>query len=132
MPRDVTIYGLADPDTSVIRYVGRTQQPVKVRFKQHIANARRKDTPVYSWIRSLQPKLPLLIVLEEGIVEKFIAANTIKVSTGLHWTTGQHAETKWMKRFEKSQLLCEIPRGSHSYKWLVNPPQSKPSKKGTR
>ncbi len=37
------------------------------------------------------------------------------------WNTAQAAETKWMKRFERSQLLCDVPRDSRTYKSLTNP-----------
>lgn len=48
------IYGLVDPRTDDIRYVGKTKYPVETRFKQHIKDARKgKVKPVFCWIRKL-------------------------------------------------------------------------------
>jgi hypothetical protein len=35
-----------------------------------------------------------------------------------------NAKTKWMKRFERSQLLLFVPRDTRAYRWLVNPKTS--------
>jgi hypothetical protein len=48
----VTIYGLVDPRTGVVRYVGKANDSAK-RLKTHIRDARRRNSPVHCWIRKL-------------------------------------------------------------------------------
>jgi hypothetical protein len=59
------IYGLCCPDTSVVRYIGKANDPA-ARLKSHLRDARRRDTPVYRWIRKLAAvgKAPTMMVLE--------------------------------------------------------------------
>lgn len=68
--RPVYIYGLCDPATGQIRYVGKTVDLEK-RYILHLSRARRKHTPhVYAWIRSLlkrgtPPAVQVLAVVGE-------------------------------------------------------------------
>lgn len=49
------IYGLVDPRTQELRYVGKTTQPLRDRLRLHLSDARRvKRRHVCAWIRSLQ------------------------------------------------------------------------------
>lgn len=48
----VSIYLLTCPETGEIRYVGKANDPA-ARLKSHMRDARRRNTPVYCWIRSL-------------------------------------------------------------------------------
>lgn len=66
MRTTVKIYGLFDPDTGVLRYVGKADDVGK-RFKTHLRDARRRSTPVYSWIRKLvsNGQLPKIETLAE-------------------------------------------------------------------
>jgi NUMOD3 motif len=63
------VYALAEPDTSEIRYVGKTVQAPKIRLKTHLVNARRAgegkaaDLYVYRWLRKISAP-PQFIVLE--------------------------------------------------------------------
>lgn len=114
-----TIYALVDPNTHQVRYVGRTRKTINQRLKHHIASAKSGvKSPVYDWIRSLQV-VPVVVVLQDGIDVKRNTSGAY--STRRYWTTDAAAETKWMKRFERSQLLCAIPRDSGVYKSLTNP-----------
>jgi GIY-YIG catalytic domain len=108
----MTIYALVDPHSHQVQYVGRTQRTVQQRFRQHLAIARRGSTrPVYVWLRSLLPKQALVIILQE-------------LNLGVERThVAEAAETKWKKRFERSLLLCAIPRHTKTYRLLVNPPR---------
>lgn len=58
----VAIYALCCPDSGLIRYIGKANDPDK-RFASHLRDARRRNTPVYCWIRSL-PSHPVMKVLE--------------------------------------------------------------------
>lgn len=67
---EINIYGLVDPASSELRYVGKTAQRVSARLGGHIAAARAKGrkAPVYCWIRSLldrslRPEVILLDVV---------------------------------------------------------------------
>lgn len=48
----IEIYGLHDPRDGTIRYIGKAKDSAK-RLSGHIRDARRRDTPVYRWIRKL-------------------------------------------------------------------------------
>jgi hypothetical protein len=62
----VQIYGLLDPRTGTLRYVGKANDAI-ARFKSHLRDARRRQTPVYDWIKKLQAMglLPEIVVLAE-------------------------------------------------------------------
>ena len=67
---EVEIYGLYDPDTNELRYIGKARNSAK-RLKGHLYD-RQKKTPVYAWIRVLvdQGKTPALKVIERvGLVD---------------------------------------------------------------
>lgn len=63
----VSIYGLVDPRTDEIRYVGKTIQPLQMRLQQHVWNARTEHTThkTARWIKELcdlrmKPRITLL------------------------------------------------------------------------
>jgi hypothetical protein len=114
-----TIYGLIDPNTNEVRYVGRTRQAATQRLTHHITAAKRGHSrPVYEWIRGLLPQHPFMVILQDDIeVERKGSGSH---SERRYWATDEAAETKWMKRFERSQLLCSIPRNSGAYRRLIN------------
>lgn len=65
--RTITIYGLVDPRTAKIRYIGKTNNP-KRRLFQHIkGRADQRITPVRSWVASLvcQGIEPGMITIEQ-------------------------------------------------------------------
>lgn len=67
MEPTVFIYGLCDPETKSVRYIGKARQPHE-RFVNHIGEAKRgSHLPVHCWIRSLVERglTPELRVLEE-------------------------------------------------------------------
>lgn len=55
MDTEAIIYGLIDPLTQQLRYVGRTIQPLAIRLRQHIETSKRKKSMSgkCQWIRSL-------------------------------------------------------------------------------
>lgn len=61
----VSIYGLYDPDSGVLAYVGKAVDAEK-RLAGHIRDSARRNTPVYQWIRALtaQGKRPVLAIIQ--------------------------------------------------------------------
>jgi len=115
-----TIYALADPKTFQVRYVGRTSQKPSRRLVHHLSAARRGvSQPVYDWLRSIAPARPILVVLQEVEYARITRAN------GAYESTPAVAETKWMKRFERSSILNSIDRRSAAYRRLVNAAEGK-------
>jgi hypothetical protein len=59
--------------------------------------------------------LPVLVILQEveGVIGRLRSAEGYENPVAA-------AETKWMKRFERSQLFNVIVRDSHAYRRLVN------------
>jgi len=109
------IYALVDPNSHRVRYVGSSQKPEN-RFKLHLSVSRKNPRPVYAWIRSLAPKEPLLVILEE--IDS--RAHTVTRPDGQVESPVICAEAKWHKRFRKSELLCTIP-SKRAWNELVNP-----------
>lgn len=60
----VEIYGLTCPYTGIVRYIGKANDHLK-RFKSHLRDSHRRDTPVYRWIRKLasEGKVPGIALL---------------------------------------------------------------------
>ncbi len=62
-PSPSAIYGLIDPRSGHLRYIGQTYKLLPLRLLQHISNAKaNRKAHVYSWIRQL-----LLLKLEPEI-----------------------------------------------------------------
>jgi hypothetical protein len=55
------IYGILDPETHEIRYIGKTKLPIWKRLKLHLWC--KKKIPISEWIRSL-PRCPEAMVIE--------------------------------------------------------------------
>lgn len=58
------IYGLTDPRTGQLRYIGKANDPDH-RFRGHLRDSHRRKSPVYSWILKLAQSelMPGLIIL---------------------------------------------------------------------
>lgn len=67
-PSKFYIYGLVDPRTKEVRYIGRTRS-LKYRYRSHISRSNRKKTHRDCWICSLSnlDLLPEMVVLFESI-----------------------------------------------------------------
>lgn len=64
----VQMYALCCPDSGDVRYIGKAVC-AKKRLSSHLRDARRRNTPVYCWIRKLQDsgKLPVMKVLDSAV-----------------------------------------------------------------
>lgn len=60
------IYGLVDPRTQAIRYIGKADQP-RTRLVQHIHDSKRRRNHCATWVRSLQSNglRPTLQIVDE-------------------------------------------------------------------
>lgn len=73
--KTVEIYALKEPATGSIRYIGKAVDS-RHRLRGHVRDCRRRNYPVYQWMRALieQRKLPLLEVLETVEIAEWPAA----------------------------------------------------------
>lgn len=62
-----SIYGLLHPETGELRYIGKANDPGK-RLASHMRDSRRRNTPLYCWIRSLAAS-PVMLVLESDCLD---------------------------------------------------------------
>ena len=85
----VFIYGLADPRSGCIRYVGKTSRTLKERYRRHISTSKRKGTYKENWIQSIlrHGEKPGIVLLEECAED--------------NW---QEREVAWIASFPKEQL----------------------------
>lgn len=93
---DVVIYGLTDPETNEVRYVGKSVEPHR-RLRAHIQHARNggktyRDT----WIRSL---------LTQGLLPRMVELQRVESGS---W---QEAEAFWISHFRKSGNLTNLTDG---------------------
>lgn len=60
------IYILQEPDTLLVRYVGKTNNP-KRRFNHHMSNKSKNNSHVNNWIKSLKEKelKPIMSIIDE-------------------------------------------------------------------
>lgn len=112
MSAPTSIYGLADPTTGQLRYVGKTTKPRR-RLDEHIADARRGvNRPSSHWIRSLLKKgqRPEIFEIEE-------------CGAGTDW---EEAEQFWIAYFRSigcRLLNLSIGGGSGSLGWRATAEQ---------
>jgi hypothetical protein len=87
----IKIYGLLDPRTEQLRYIGKTKNSLSKRLSQHIHDSKKRTTHRGSWIKSLAvlDLLPLVVefdaVIGDGCAEE-IAAIGIARSLGCRLT----------------------------------------------
>ena len=111
--RIITIYALVDPETHLVRYVGKTVK-LAVRHKEHCSGA---DPATGVWVRSVSrpPQLLILETLADAIVSR--------PGPGSRYNrTGMMAETKWLKRFRRTVINRDLRDNSPIvWDWLTNP-----------
>jgi hypothetical protein len=103
-PPTAYIYGLAEPNTSTIRYVGQTVDP-KIRRKCHerFGHFRGGNKSLRDWLSSVR---------REGKRPKFVVFETCPVSEAAN------RETHFIKLFKSkgNQLLNRLYGSRHTYK----------------
>lgn len=67
------IYALKDPNTNFIRYIGKSNNPLRRLNVYHISQAKKKRTHKECWIFSLlkNGKKPILEILEEATMNNW-------------------------------------------------------------
>lgn len=109
--RNYYIYGLVDPVSRLVKYVGQTVN-LDTRYREHCNG---KDHCTGEWVRSLsQP--PVLILLESG------EPQDIKRSGQHRRRASDLSETKWLKRFRRTVINKKL-RDNCPAAWdeLTNP-----------
>lgn len=106
--RPVTIYVLIDPRDGAVFYVGKTESPLKVRFRCHICDAlagRSSAAPVIRAIvaASLKPVIRSIETIEDG-----------------EWAT---AERRWIKHYRSLGLLCNRAKGGQGVSGVLRTPE---------
>jgi hypothetical protein len=100
------IYGLLDPRTSCLCYVGKTHKRRELRLAEHIAHAEEGATrPVYVWIRD---------VLKSGLLPEIFVLN--RVSPDSDWRQAEK---------DAIDLWCNWPPSMLPY---THPPQTPKSR----
>ncbi len=106
--RTYHIYALADPETGIVRYVGKTQGVPGTRRSQHIQGT---SSPTTEWVKSL-PAPPFFVLLETGEERRIPRPG----STFGTITASTLAETKWIKRFRRT-VINKLTRESSTTAW---------------
>lgn len=77
----VYIYGLHDPDTGELRYIGKANN-LKKRLASHIRDSRARDTPLYMWIRKLtaQGKCPEIRLIAESDADSWESVERAQIA----------------------------------------------------
>lgn len=114
-PREVAafvIYGLSDPRTGIVRYVGKTVQRPKMRLRCHIdkAMSHRSYGRVGAWIRSLAK-----LGLEPGIV-------IIETAIGQSWREAERQCIEMYRLFDPDGML-NVNDGGNGNHGEVNLPE---------
>jgi len=106
------VYVLLNPDTHIIKYVGKTMGSLKQRLACHISNSKKKKklNKNESWIKHISPQIPLIKSLIESEDEnflleqekyfiKFFRDNNIKLTNLQDGGDGNKKGYKFVKRY---------------------------------
>lgn len=130
MERNVYIYGLIDPITNQIRYVGKSLNP-KSRLRRHIADRNLYDSYKDRWIRKLKENniRPELIIIDEVLEKEWQFWESYYISyfkfIGCNLTNGtnggdQPPSTKGRKHREESKKKMSQSKKGKPIPWLNN------------
>lgn len=97
------VYGLVDPRSNVVRYVGRTQNKAKKRYHQHVADARNATGELsrkQCWIRILfsMGLKPRLVILEDCPVKPYNKNFDMEWAQSLR--RNQRTENTWIQALQ--------------------------------
>lgn len=95
--KKIELYGLYCPDSGELKYIGKANNAEK-RLQSHIRDSRRRNTPVYIWLRSL---------LTEGKIP------TIKILEKVKFEDWQDAEKRLILNYSKTSKLLNIACGGN-------------------
>lgn len=71
------IYGLLDPTTEELRYIGLTKRGMKRRMKDHLWEAKKgRITHLYNWIRNLDMPPKIVVLRECNTLRELLQAET--------------------------------------------------------
>ncbi len=93
----IEIYALYDPRDKIVRYIGKANNTAK-RLKSHILDSRRRDTPVYRWMR---------LLFADGITPQ---AAVLAVTIGPEW---EETEKAIIAQWKNSNPLLNIAIGGN-------------------
>jgi len=126
----VYIYGLVEPTTKELRYVGKSKNP-KVRLRKHISERFKHDSYKDRWIRKMvdSESRPELIIIDEVLKEEwqYWERHYIAYYRGLgvrltNSTDGgdQPPSTKGRKHTEESKRKMSEAKKGKAIPWLNN------------
>jgi hypothetical protein len=110
------IYGLHDPDSGELRYVGKTVQPLGYRMRNHRYQAKRSDLHLQRWWRSCssEPVMRLIAIVEDymgSVVERRLIAWHRKNGARLTNTTDGGEGTRAPKSPEHRAKISAALKG---------------------
>jgi len=128
--KKVFIYGLIDPSTNELRYVGKSINP-KMRLRKHISERSKHDSYKDRWVRKLynSGNRPELIIIDEVLKSEWQYWEIHYISyfkgIGCRLTNGtiggdQPPSTKGRKHTEKSKKKMSDFKKGKSIPWLNN------------
>jgi hypothetical protein len=111
------IYGLCDPHTNELRYIGQTSQELRHRLRKHVIRAHDGQTYCAKWIRSLE-RIPKIIQLHECANSaldqwewQFIAAYRLMGARLTNITEGGAGSRGWHHTDEAKNKIAIAQRG---------------------
>lgn len=125
--RITNIYILIDPDTKLIRYVGKTILKPKYRLNQHINDSKKKKTHKDRWINKLlkNKKIPIIKIIDKVTINwieseqyyinffKFIGCDLCNHSLGGEGAFGVK-RTLQQKEYQSKYMK------NHPENWVIN------------
>ena len=121
-----TIYGLKDPRTDLVRYIGITVNHPTVRLKEHLKKAHQLNTPKDHWLCQLQhlglkPSVVILAFAADAVEAKAIEKLWIQSEFASGWelTNSDHLTSSYdMRKFQTGIFRVDERTTPHWADWL--------------